>query len=169
MQRALPNGLAGATEYGLLRAKGDFLIILDGDGTHNPADIQKLLEKVSTNCIAVASRYKSRLIIKNSFQEYFSSMFNFFVTKYLKTGLNDNLGGYYALYRKVAIDLIKEDVFIGHGDYFIRLILAARKLKFEIVEIPVVFRARYSGVPTKSRFWMLRKYLVTIFELKKLR
>jgi hypothetical protein len=96
-------------------------------------------------------------------------MFNFFVTKYLKTGLNDNLGGYYALYRKVAIDLIKEDVFIGHGDYFIRLILAARKLKFEIVEIPVVFRARYSGVPTKSRFWMLRKYLVTIFELKKLR
>ncbi len=168
IKRALPNGLAGATGYGLSRADGDILIVLDGDGTHDPINIQTLVEKASANCIAVASRFKPKWIVKNSFQHNASLIFNFFIAKYLKTGVNDNLGGFYALPKSAALDLLGENVFIGHGDYFIRLIIAARRLKFEIVEVPVIFRARYSGTPTKSRLWMVRKYMSTILEVKNL-
>ena len=166
LQRALPNGLAGATGDGLSEAKGDIFVVLDGDGTHDPRNIHELVAIASSHRIGVASRFKSKWAIRNSFQYHASRIFNFFITKYLKTGIDDNLGGYYALPKQAAEDLLNENVFIGHGDYFVRLIFAARELGFEVKEIPAVFRIRYSGDPTKSRFWMLRKYLATIFELK---
>ena len=41
------KGYGAAFLTGIKKAKGDVLVLMDGDGSHNPADIPRLLEKVS--------------------------------------------------------------------------------------------------------------------------
>ena len=102
----------------------------------------------------------------HAFQSWTSKAFNFFISKYLKTGVKDNLGGFFAIHAETVSSLNAENIFQGHGDYFIRLILEAKKNKYDLIEIPTVYRLRFSGKPTRSRLWMLKNYLETIRELK---
>jgi len=39
------SGLGNAILEGLKKAKGDVIAILDGDGSHDPSDLKKMLEK----------------------------------------------------------------------------------------------------------------------------
>lgn len=166
INRDLPNGLAGALITGINHSSGERIVVLDADGTHDPAYIPKLLDVVDIKKIVIASRFKKGGKMQHPLQRYTSLVFNLFIRNYLKTGVKDNLGGYFAMPRTAAHIFIKENALRGHGDYFIRLILEARKIDCEIIEVPSIYRLRFSGKPTRSRFWMLKKYLKTIFELK---
>lgn len=52
------GGLSGAVVEGLRRARGDVVVVMDGDLQHPPAIIPRLLDLIATGAdIAVASRY----------------------------------------------------------------------------------------------------------------
>ena len=166
IKRKTPNGLAGAISTGISFTKGQNIVVLDGDGTHDPFSIPALLREIQDRKIVIASRFIKGGKMIHPLHRQTSKLFNYFISKYLKTGVRDNLGGFFALHSKTAKVFTEEDVFIGHGDYFIRLILEARSKQYEIVEIPTIYRLRFSGEPARSRLWMVKIYLKTIWELK---
>lgn len=167
LHRENPNGLAGAIVSGIKLAEGERIVVLDGDGTHDPLFIPKLVEASSNNKFVIASRFVKGGEMVHPWQRQTSKIFNLFIMKFLKTGVKDNLGGYFSISTAVALKFANGNVFSGHGDYFLRMVLEARKMNYEIIEIPSVFRLRFSGKPTRSRWWMLRKYLRTVLELKR--
>jgi dolichol-phosphate mannosyltransferase len=166
IKRKTPNGLAGAIKTGIAFAKGKNIIVLDGDGTHDPLFIPALLQEIQDHEIVIASRFIKGGMMIHPLHRQTSKLFNIFISKFLNTGVSDNLGGFFALQSKAAKALAEENVFIGHGDYFIRLVLMARIKQYNIIEIPTVYRLRFSGKPSRSRLWMVKIYLKTIWELK---
>jgi len=169
LHRDAPNGLAGAILSGLQLVEGRQIVVLDGDGTHDPACIPSLIAGANGEKFVIASRFTEGGDMMHPWQRITSKAFNQFVMKFLNTGVRDNLGGFFSIPTSVALKFANNDVFSGHGDYFLRMILEARKIKYEIIEVPSVFRPRFSGKPTHSRLWMFRKYLKTVLKLKNTR
>jgi len=98
---------------------------------------------------------------------YFCSFFfNIFITFLLKTGVKDNLGGYFLVKKKKIKESINKKIFYGYGDYFIRLIFFLKKKKIKIKEIPTIFKKRKYGL-SKSRF--IKLFFSYLFEVFKIR
>lgn len=165
IKREISDGLAGATKYGISKAKGDYVVVLDADGTHNPKDIKEMMAKIQKLTIVIASRFLKGGSMEHKIYRFTSRIFNYFIQIKLNTGVRDNLGGFYLMSKTTAMLLLQENIFIGHGDYLIRLILFAKKQGIEIVEVPTKFRHRFTGKTTRSRWWMITRYLRTIWEL----
>lgn len=50
-------GLALAVLCGVRRAKGNVIVVLDADGSHNPQNLTKMIDLVQTYPIIIGSRY----------------------------------------------------------------------------------------------------------------
>ena len=50
-------GLCSAVLCGVRRAKGDIIVVLDADGSHNPRSLNKMVNLVQTYPVVVGFRY----------------------------------------------------------------------------------------------------------------
>jgi len=63
----------------------------------------------------------------------------------LRTQVQDNLSGYFAMRRSDLLRLPANAIFFGYGDYYFRLLWHARRAGLRIVEVPVFYRSREGG------------------------
>ncbi|MEM5879456.1 MAG: glycosyltransferase, partial [Candidatus Aenigmatarchaeota archaeon] len=135
--RQKSDGLGKAFLEGLNFAKGDVIVLMDGDGSHRPEDLPKLIEKTKEYDIVIGSKYVKGGKTKDKFYRILISKFYCFLASLiLGLEIKDNMSGFSAVRRKVY-EKIKLDP-IGFK-INTELLFKAKKFGFKTSEIPIVF------------------------------
>lgn len=170
------GGLGTAYRFGYLWgiSRGfDELIQMDSDMSHRVRDLLNLLEMKSRLAadLVIGSRWISGGEIENwsKGRELLSRAANRYVRALLNLGINDSTSGF----RVYSADLIKrieiEDMKSEGYCFQIEMTRAARLAGGKIVEVPITFRERESGVSKMSKTIIIEAMaLVTLWGLKRL-
>ena len=156
IERPKKMGLGSAYVQGFkyaLKNDYDYILEMDADFSHNPADIPRLLEAARKYDLVIGSRYCQGVNIIN--WPFRRLLISYFASKYVRiiTGMpiKDPTSGFKCFRRRVleAIDL---DSILSDGYAFqIEMNFRAWVKGFTIYEIPIVFTERRDGVSKMSR------------------
>ena len=152
------RGKGDAVRRGFEVAKGDVLMILDGDLTVEPEELPKFYATIAKGTADFA--HGSRLVYPRQDEamrflnllanRFFSIVFTYLLDQSFK----DTLCGTKVLlrsdYEKIAANRKYFGDFDPFGDF--DLIFGAAKLNLKIIEIPIHYRARTYGTTNISRF-----------------
>ena len=134
------DGLGNAVLEGIKEAKGDFVVMMDGDGSHDPIYINEMYRQIKKYDIVVGSKYMQggstedqgrRVIISKSF--------NLLITSLLGIKMKDLMSGYAMFNRKIF------DHIVLRPRGFKLLMEIVYKSKRPVKEIPVIFYKRKAG------------------------
>jgi dolichol-phosphate mannosyltransferase len=161
--RQKSNGLGKAFLEGLKLVKGEIVVLMDGDGSHRPEDLPKLIEKTKNYDIVIGSRYVKGGKTKDKFYRILVSRFYCFLTSLvLGLKIKDNMSGFAAVraevYEKIKLNPIGFKINT-------ELLYKAKKLDLKITEVPIIFEKRRFG---KSK-GTLKEGLKTLNFILKLR
>lgn len=152
------NGLGTAYIHGFkwaLSREYEYIIEMDADFSHNPADLVRLYDACSTGNgdVSVGSRYVNNKVnvvnwdIKRLLLSYFASKYVRFITR---IPLYDTTAGFVCWKRKVLETINLEQIkFVGYA-FQIEMKFKAWKHQFKIKEVSVVFTDRNLGVSKMS-------------------
>lgn len=141
-------GLSGAVIAGARAAAGDWLVVMDADLSHPPEKIAELLRPLLEDRadIVIGSRYVQggstpgwplwRKILSRGAA----------VLAYPLTGVHDSMCGFFALPRKLLLELTPAAT--GFKIAFEALVQGGKNLR--VLEIPIAFRDRTRGVSKMS-------------------
>jgi len=164
--RTKDRGFAKSIRNGIELATGEFIIVMDTDFTHNPVEIPKMLHIAQIYDIVSASRFAVGGNMQDRKHYLASLVYNWLLRIIIRTQVQDNLGGYFAMKREKVLTLPFDKIFYGYGEYFFRLLYFAERRGFSIVEIPALYLVRISG-SSKSHFVkMLISYSFAAIRLK---
>ena len=157
-QRSQKSGLGSAYRFGFkwgLERDFEELIEMDADMSHRVRDLSKMIERkeIEPNVgLVIGSRWVKGGSTINwpKRREILSRAANLYVRLMLGMGVNDSTAGFriYSsdLLRKIPLDTIKSE---GYS-FQIEMTRAAKRAKAKIVEVPITFRERESGVSKMS-------------------
>lgn len=137
------RGIVAAINKGLalaLARDSDYLVVLDGDGQHNPADIPRLLAPLieGTADIVNGSRFLGTIEHMTTLKYLGNRFFSALISGFVKQKLTDTQSGFRAYTREVA-----ETLNVNRGRSFSQqMIVQAIFHGFKIVELPIVVKAR---------------------------
>ncbi len=143
-------GYGGAIQTGLLYAiEKDYktIVLLDGDGQHDPTEIPTLIEKLKNEKLdlVIGSRFKERyksIYSINFFRKLGMILFSKITSILTKQKIQDTTSGFQAFNKKVAKVLSE----IYPSDFpDAEIIILLSKLSFKVSEIPVKMYQRKSG------------------------
>lgn len=137
------DGLGNAVKEGLEHAKGDIIVIMDGDGSHRPEDIKKLIKGLNKSHVVIGSRFIKGGKTKDiTHRKLISLIFRKTVSFILGLDIKDNMSGFSAIKRNVL-----DNITINPRGYKINLeiMYKAKKKGFKISEVPIVFEKRIAG------------------------
>jgi dolichol-phosphate mannosyltransferase len=135
-------GLAKAVLCGVERAKGDVLVVLDGDGSHEPQNLNTMVALVATYPVVVGSRYVNGGISKDSLiRQFLSRIFCRIASATLKLSIKDSMSGFVAIDRRVLTSVRLKPF----GYKFVLDLLVKSNGGFKVFEYPIVFEARKMG------------------------
>jgi dolichol-phosphate mannosyltransferase len=133
-------GQAAALFYGMTRARGQIVILLDGDGQNDPKDIPNILAPLNEVDMAVGIRVERR----DSFvRRAMSRLANAARSRILRDGVVDSGCGIKAFHRRVV------DAFIPMRTLYSFIPALAVSAGFTIRQVPVRHRPRRGG---KSKY-----------------
>jgi dolichol-phosphate mannosyltransferase len=164
--RTADRGLAKSIRAGIERASGDFVLVMDTDFTHDPAEIPKMLHIVKFYNIVSGSRFCAGGGMQDTKHYLLSLTYNWLLRIILLTQVQDNLGGFFVMTRADILRLPLDSIFYGYGEYFFRLIHYAQQQKLSIIEIPTNYNTRKYGVSKSNFFKMLLKYTEALIKIK---
>ena len=105
--RVMPErepGYAGALRTGFAEARGDYLLTLDADLSHDPAFVAKMWRARERADIVIASRYVRGGVAYTDLSRRFSSyVLNGFLRRLLSVPVRDMSSGF-RLYRRAAVE-----------------------------------------------------------------
>lgn len=125
----------------------DYIIQMDADLSHNPADIPRFIEKIQSCDLVLGSRYIPGGSIEHwSWLRRLISRFgNIYASHMLGLPYRDLTSGY-KCFRREILETIKLDALSSTGYNFqIETTLAAHKKGFRVCEIPIIFTERKFG------------------------
>lgn len=154
--RTQDKGLANSIRDGLILAQGRTLVVMDTDFNHDPALIPQMVDLLRYYDLVIGSRFVMRGGMEDRLRYHFSQLYNVFIRALFQTQIQDNLSGYFAIRRErlFALAPLFPAIFYGYGDYFIRLLLAAWRQEWKILEVPVFYILRRHG-DSKTGFWSI--------------
>lgn len=157
-------GKTAALRTGFISAKGEVIVIIDGDLQYNPEEIPLFLKVVENGYPVVTgwrdfSKYPwSRLIP--------SKLYNWLTSLLLGGDVHDHNSGFKAFKREVVEDLLKIEWKKGLHRY---LVAITSVLGYRVAELPVSLNERKSGHSTFSSsrlFWGFILLLRLTLELR---
>jgi dolichol-phosphate mannosyltransferase len=166
--RTKDKGLANSIRDGLLLAQGRTLVVMDTDFNHDPAIIPQMVDLLRYYDLVIGSRFVMRGGMEDRLRYHFSQLYNVFIRALFQTQIQDNLSGYFAIRRErlYALAPLFPAIFYGYGDYFIRLLLAAWRQGWKILEVPVFYILRRHG-DSKTGFWSIfQQYTAAVLYLR---
>lgn len=146
--RAGKLGLASAHILGYEKAKGEIIISMDTDLSHDPAEIPNFINKINEGYdVVIGSRhvrgayYEKRAT--NTKIKYFLSKFgNILTTLISHVSIHDFTNGYRAFKKNVANEVGIES---KGNSFLMEFIVKAHRKGYKITEIPVTFFDRKVG------------------------
>ena len=158
------RGFGDAFSLGVSKATGDIIILMDGDGSHNPADIPKLVEKIKEGYdYVMASRYckGSRSYDDTMVRHLGNKSFTFLISFFHRMKITDSLYLFTAIRKNVFDKIsIKSKGF----EYCVEILVKVHKAGFKMAEIPSIERKRYSGYSKVKSMKHGLKILIEIFK-----
>ena len=151
LRRTKDRGLAKSIRHGIESSTGTLIVAMDTDYAHDPVELPNMLHLVERYDCIIGSRFCAGGNMP-SLKRYLASMlYNWGVRLIVQSQIQDNLSGFFCTRRQILMELDKDAIFQGYGEYFIRLLHYMQKRKYSVLEIPVVYRHRIYG-KSKSNF-----------------
>lgn len=157
------KGFGNALLEAFKKASGDVLIILNGDGSQNPKDIPRLLEKIRQGYdYVMATRYaKGGRSDDDTKIRFIGNRILTWLTNLIhRTGVSDSLYFFTAITRR---GLKKINPKSPGFEFCIEILIMAHKAGLKFAEVPVVERASLSKSKVNA-FWVGLKILEKILQ-----
>lgn len=151
LHRPRKEGLGPAYLAGFRRALtggADFILEMDSDFSHDPADLPRLLAAAETADLAIGSRYVAGGKVENwtPVRKTISRGGSAYARFVLGLPVRDLTGGF-KCFRREVLEAIPLGEIGSRGYAFqVEMTYRAAKAGFKIVEIPICFRERRAGV-----------------------
>lgn len=161
--RQKSDGLGRAVLEGVEFAKGDLIVVMDGDGSHRPEDLPKLIEKTKDYDIVIGSKYVRGGKSKDKlYRIIISRIYCLIASLILGLKVRDNMSGFSAIRREVY-----EKIKLNPLGFKINteILYKAKNFGFKATEVPIIFEQRKLGRPKGTLKEGLRT-LRFILELK---
>ncbi len=160
------RGKGHAVRYGILHARGDYVLFSDADLATPFEELEKLMAAVRQGVdVAIASRDVPGSLLErrqSPIREFGGKLFNRFVQMLAVPGIQDTQCGF-KLFTRAAARNIFERCQIDNFSFDVEALYLARKLGYSIREVPVRWRHMEGS---KVRFlrdaWRMAKTLVRI-------
>ena len=150
LHRPAKEGLGRAYVAGfheVLAGDADYVLQMDCDFSHNPADVPRLIAAVDAGAeLAIGSRYVAGGGTSNwgPIRQVMSRGASFF-TRLILMPVRDATGGFKCL-RREALEALDLDAIDAAGYVFqVETTFRARRKGFRVVEIPITFADRTAG------------------------
>ncbi|HEX8311793.1 MAG TPA: glycosyltransferase family 2 protein [Chthoniobacteraceae bacterium] len=132
------TGQSAAMYAGIMAARGEVVVLLDGDLQNDPADIPRLVEEIEKGADLVCGYRRNR---KDTFSKRLTSRFaNFVRSRFTKDGVRDTGCTLKAMRQECREALVP---FYGMHRFIPALV---KGMGYRLVEIPVNHRPRTAGV-----------------------
>ena len=164
--RTEEKGFATAIRHGMEKSTGDIIVIMDTDFNHNPKMLPQMVKFLEFYDIIGGSRFTMGGGMEPVFRYLGSFFYNMLIRIVLRTQIQDNLSGFFAMRREKLFALDFDKIFFGYGDYFFRLLFYAQRKNYKILEIPVVYQLRKYGKSKTNLISVFIKYSVALLKLR---
>ena len=146
-------GRAYLAGFGYVLTKGaDLVVEMDADGSHQVADLHRLIDAADGVDVVVGSRYvKGGSVDYPWYRVLISKLANNFANFILRLGVKDATSGFKAYRRGVAELFLKDDFSSSGYSFQVETLLRAKRAGFKIKEVPITFVDRTKG-KSKMRF-----------------
>jgi dolichol-phosphate mannosyltransferase len=172
LTRKEERGRGRAGRDGFLRALADgaeLVVEMDGDGSHDPADLPRLLAPIRRGEaeVVIGSRFVPGGGVEG--REWFRDLVSFLARCYLRlvlgAGVHDPTSGY-RVFKRQALEAIEPESLRASDPFIVAEVLyRCRRKGLRIVEIPITFRRRRGGF-SKLRPRTLLAYLFRAWRLR---
>jgi dolichol-phosphate mannosyltransferase len=167
VRRRGERGLAGAVRCGIEHSAGHTLLIMDADFNHRPEDIPRLFTRLASADVVVGSRYvRGGGMHGPRWRKWSSWLMNLLVRRGTGSRVRDNTSGFLCFERSVLRNLDCDMIFLGYGDYCIRLLHEFQVHGRRIAEVPVVYGTRKSGISKTSFLRHSGQYVRTVQQIR---
>lgn len=165
------QGYGYAIRRGIDEVKSDLIVISEPDNTFCAGDIIKLLAYADDYEAVWGTRTDIRFIEEGANMGIALRLGNFFVAKLLQFLFNTSrltdVGCTLKLYRREAIDTMKNHFKVGREHFGAELMVLTALSGFSIIEVPVKYNKRagkssVTGDPSKTLYLAI-KMIMTIF------
>jgi dolichol-phosphate mannosyltransferase len=155
IERAGKQGLGSAYRAGFsiaLESGYTYVIQMDADGSHQIADLEKMMEWIGNADLLIGSRWVNDGAIANwsRFREYLSKSANTYANLLLSLGVKDTTSGFRiytaALLKKMELSTIRSEGYC----FQIEMTRRAISRGGSVAEIPITFIERAHGVSKMS-------------------
>jgi dolichol-phosphate mannosyltransferase len=141
--RQKTDGLGNAILEGIRLAKGNIIVTMDGDGSHRPEDLPKLIEKTKEYDIVIGSKYVKGGKTKDKLHRILiSKAYCLLASFVLGLKIKDSMSGFAAVrkevYKKIKLNPIGFKINT-------ELLYKAKKFGFKVTEVPIIFEKRKAG------------------------
>ncbi|MGD0645730.1 MAG: glycosyltransferase family 2 protein [Candidatus Bathyarchaeia archaeon] len=138
-------GKGYALRAGFAKAKGDIIVTIDSDGSHEPEELPRVLLPILEDKadLVIGSRYlKQKSVAARKLNAFGVKLFNSFIQLLTGVAITDSQSGYRAMKRQVL-----KDQNLKSGEYEIEseMLVKIAKRNFTITEVPISFEQRTYG------------------------
>lgn len=146
------NGYGDAFLQGINTASGDLIIMMDADGSHNPKDITKIVNKIQDGAdYVMASRYMpgGRSDDDTYLRWFGNKMFTWMTNLVHGTAMTDSL----YLFTAIKKNQLKKLKLKSTGfEFCTEIVVKAHKARLKFAEVPTIERARIAGKSKVNSF-----------------
>ena len=138
-------GKGYALRAGFAKAKGDIIVTIDSDGSHEPEELLEVLAPVLQNKadLVIGSRYlNQKHVAARKLNAFGVKLFNGFIELLTGVGITDSQSGYRAMTREV---LKSQKLRSGGYEIESEMLVKTAKNGFRVAEVPISFEQRTYG------------------------
>lgn len=166
--RTEERGLATAIKRSIKESTGDYILLMDADGNHDPKYIPVFLVLTPFYDAICGSRFCWGGGMKEGgwFRYWGSFYYGLFVRVVLGLRSQDNTSGYMLFRKNMINNLDLDKIFQGYGEYFFIFLYHFKKKGYSFTEIPIVYSVRRGGKSKTKFLEFLINYIWTAFKLR---
>ncbi len=162
IHRIINPGAGNTIREGLAAARGEIIITLDGDLSHDPAEIPSLLEGLSRADMVCGSRYTQGGAADLSIsRRILSGIFNWFFRTLIGLPVNDFTSGF-RVYKRKVIDTVRLQR--QQFGIFVEVPIKAYLAGFKLIELPITYHKRIYGTTNLNYVKQAPEYLGVVFD-----
>ena len=148
------KGNGAAVKTGIREAGGRILLLMDGDGQHDPAEAEKLVQAMGDHDMVIGSRYVPGGGIANwkLHRRVLSRFANWYTRVLLGLTQHDCTSGYRGYRREVLESVDPFAVPFSGYSFLEEMVWRVHRAGFRIAEVPIVFTDRHLGISKIDRY-----------------
>lgn len=163
------QGYGYACQRALLEGNGDYIILVEPDGTFDANDIEKLLAYSNDFDFVIGTRTATEMIWEGANMGTFLKWGNWAIAKLIEVLYNapslTDVGCTYRLIKKNALEKIKDEFSVGGSHFSPEMMILAIKSKISMIEIPVNYKERKGKSKITGKKWPAFKLGLTMIKM----